>query len=113
VRAVIDGRELKVGGPALLRELEMDPPAELRDAADRFGQSGRAAVYLTDDSGVLAVFAIADAIRPESLEAVKRLQQKGITVAMLTGDCARGGGQHCKRAGHRHRFCRGAAARQG
>jgi P-type Cu2+ transporter len=86
VRAVIDGRELKVGGPALLRELEMDPPAELRNAADRFGQSGRAAVYLTDDSGVLAVFAIADAIRPESLEAVKRLQQKGITVAMLTGD---------------------------
>jgi P-type Cu2+ transporter len=86
VRAVIDGRELKVGGPALLRELEMDPPAELRNAAERFGQSGRAAVYLTDDTGVLAVFAIADAIRPESLEAVKRLQQKGITVAMLTGD---------------------------
>jgi P-type Cu2+ transporter len=86
VRAVIDGRELKVGGPALLRELEMDPPAELHDAAERFGKSGRAAVYLTDDSGVLAVFAIADAIRPESLEAVKRLQQKGITVAMLTGD---------------------------
>jgi P-type Cu2+ transporter len=86
VRAVIEGRELKVGGPALLSELEMDPPAELRDAADRFGQSGQAAVYLADDSGVLAVFAIADAIRPESLEAVKRLQQKGITVAMLTGD---------------------------
>jgi P-type Cu2+ transporter len=86
VRATIEGRELKVGGPMLLRELGMDPPAELRDAADRFGQSGRAAVYLADGSGVLAVFAIADAIRPESLEAVKRLQQKGITVAMLTGD---------------------------
>jgi Cu2+-exporting ATPase len=35
---------------------------------------------------VLAVFAIADAIRPESFEAVERLHANGLEVAMLTGD---------------------------
>jgi len=35
---------------------------------------------------VLAAFAVADAIRPESAEAVRRLHELGIEVAMLTGD---------------------------
>jgi len=86
VRATIDGRELKVGGPALLRSLALEPPPELRAAAERFGQSGQAAVYLVEGDRVLAVFAIADAIRPESYEAVKRLHREGVAVAMLTGD---------------------------
>jgi Cu2+-exporting ATPase len=35
---------------------------------------------------VLAVFAVADAIREESREAVRALQERGIQVVMLTGD---------------------------
>ncbi len=34
----------------------------------------------------LALFAVADAVRPESAEAVRRLQAQGIEVVMLTGD---------------------------
>src|SRR5262249_57738691 len=45
-----------------------------------------AAIYLVESDRVLAVFAIADAIRPESYEAVEQLHQEGIEVAMLTGD---------------------------
>ncbi|MBR9980238.1 MAG: heavy metal translocating P-type ATPase [Desulfatitalea sp.] len=86
VRASVEGRELQVGGPALLRSLSIEAPDTLRAAADRFGQSGQAAVYLIEGRRVLAAFAIADAIRPESREAVERLQREGITVAMLTGD---------------------------
>jgi P-type Cu2+ transporter len=58
----------------------------LRDAAERFGQSGQAAIYLIEGGRVLALFAVADAIRPESYEAVKRLHAEGMDVAMLTGD---------------------------
>ena len=35
---------------------------------------------------MLAVFAIADAIRPESFDAVKRLHDNGLEVVLLTGD---------------------------
>ncbi|HWP00076.1 MAG TPA: heavy metal translocating P-type ATPase [Methylococcus sp.] len=86
VRAVVEGRELRVGGPAMLRKLAVEPPAEVAKAADRFGESGQAAVYLIEGDRVLAVFAVADAIRPESYEAVKRLHREGLVVAMLTGD---------------------------
>ncbi|MFO7734477.1 MAG: heavy metal translocating P-type ATPase [Candidatus Aminicenantes bacterium] len=86
VQAKIEGREMKVGGPALLGKLAIELPAELRDAAERFGQSGRAAVYLIEGQQALAVFAVADAVRPESREAVERLRRAGIEVAMLTGD---------------------------
>jgi P-type Cu2+ transporter len=86
VQASVEGRELKVGGPALLRSIEASPPAELEEAAGRFGRSGQAAIYLVEGDRVLAAFAIADAIRPESLEAVRRLHDEGIEVAMLTGD---------------------------
>ena len=44
------------------------------------------ATYLCEGDRVLAVFAIADAIRPESFEAVERLHAQGLEVAMLTGD---------------------------
>lgn len=86
VKAEVEGRALRVGGPALLRKLGIEPAIEIQDAASRFGQSGQAAIYLIEDDRVLAVFAIADAIRPESYEAVKRLHERRLEVAMLTGD---------------------------
>lgn len=86
VEATVDGRNLKVGGPALLRKLSIEPPDKIRNAADSFSKSARAAVYLVEDQRVLSVFAIADALRPESKEAVNRLREKGLKVAMLTGD---------------------------
>lgn len=86
VRARVDGRVLKVGGPNLLRQLGVSPAQELADAASDAASKGRSAVYLVDDDRALAVFVIADAIRPESVEAVRRLHENGIEVVMLTGD---------------------------
>jgi Cu2+-exporting ATPase len=86
VRAVVDGRTLHVGGPALLRMLGVAPPETLRQAAEAAAAKGQSATYLVEGDRVLAVFAIADAIRPESFEAVERLHANGLEVAMLTGD---------------------------
>ena len=43
-------------------------------------------IYLVEDGRTLAAFAVADAVRPESAEAVRRLHEHGIEVVMLTGD---------------------------
>jgi Cu2+-exporting ATPase len=86
VRAVVDGRTLHVGGPALLRMLAVEPAETLRQAAETAAANGRSTTYLVEGDRVLAVFAIADAIRPESFEAVERLHASGLEVAMLTGD---------------------------
>jgi P-type Cu2+ transporter len=47
---------------------------------------GQAAIYLVRAGKALAVYAVADAIREESREAIAALHERGIEVAMLTGD---------------------------
>jgi Cu2+-exporting ATPase len=86
VRALVEGRELSIGGPSLLRELGIDLPDALAYAVEQAAGRGQAAVTLLEGEGPLAVFTIADEIRPESFEAVRRLHEEGVEVVMLTGD---------------------------
>lgn len=86
VRAEVEGSTLHVGGPAMLQSLSAEPSASLGQAAEEAASHGQSATYLIEGNRVLAVFAIADAIRPESSDAVQRLHRFGIEVAMLTGD---------------------------
>lgn len=86
VSAVVEGRKLRAGGPNLLAAFDLAPNASLMDATERFAAQGRSAIYLVEGQRVLAVFAVADAIRPESSEAVQRLHRGGVEVVMLTGD---------------------------
>jgi Cu2+-exporting ATPase len=85
-QATVEGRHLAVGGPNLLMELGLTLPAELEAFADGAATSGQGVVYLVDGERVLAAFAVADAARPESREAVRQLHALGIEVQMMTGD---------------------------
>ena len=86
VQAVVEGRSLMIGGPALLRQLGIELPPELRDALDRATSRAQTAITLVEGRTALAVLAVADAIREESHEAVRRLHEQGIEVIMMTGD---------------------------
>jgi P-type Cu2+ transporter len=86
VRAQVEGRDLAVGGPNLLRREGITPDPRLARAAEAAAASGQSTVYLVESGRTLAVFAIADAVRPESREAIRRLHENNIEVVMLTGD---------------------------
>ncbi len=86
VRAEVEGRDVYVGGPRLLEMLAIQLPADVGAFAAAAGQKGQAVIYLLRDSGIVAAFALADVIRPESKEAVRRLHEMNVEVAMLTGD---------------------------
>lgn len=86
VRAVVEGREFYMGGPAMLRRLNVTPAAAVRDAAERAASRGQASVYLLTATDAIAAFAVADAVRAESREAIQRLHDQHIEVVMLTGD---------------------------
>ena len=88
VQAVVAGRTLRVGGPALLRRLNVQIEPALRAAIDRAAARGQAAITLFEDATAVAVLAVADAIREESHEAVRRLHDQRIEVVMMTGDAA-------------------------
>jgi Cu2+-exporting ATPase len=86
VEAVVEGRHFASGGPNLLQRLSVEPPAVLRSFAEQAAERGQGVVYLVEGGAALAAFAVADAIRPESAEAVRRLHEDKIEVVMLTGD---------------------------
>jgi Cu2+-exporting ATPase len=82
----VDGRQLSAGGPNLVQRENLEPSAAFRDFARDADARGQATIYLIEGNRLLAAFAVADAVRPESAEAVRRLHDAGIEVAMLTGD---------------------------
>lgn len=85
-QATVEGRTIADGGPNLLKKLGLEPPPEIRQFAEDAATHGQSVVYHIENERVRAAFAVADAIRPESLEAIQRLHEAGIEVAMVTGD---------------------------
>ncbi len=86
VRGTVEGRQLAVGGPNLIAQDGVTVPEELSAFVSEAAGRGQGAVYLLEEGRALAAFAVADAVRPESAEAVKALHAQGLEVIMLTGD---------------------------
>ncbi len=86
VRGVVQGTTYYMGGPRLLEMLEAQMPEAIRAFAEAAGSKGQSVVYLVRETQVMAAFALADVIRPESYEAVRRLHDMGVQVGMITGD---------------------------
>ena len=85
-RATVDGTTIDIGGPRLLKELNLWQPGGLDGVVNGWQAGGRTVLYVIRDLQVLGALAIEDEIRPESIEAVEHLHRMGLRVAMITGD---------------------------
>ena len=85
-RAMVDRRDVQVGGPRLLADAGLGVPESLRTATDGWARDGRTVLYIIADGRLLGALAAEDEIRGEAREAVDRLHGMGVRVAMLTGD---------------------------
>ncbi|MBP9501522.1 MAG: copper-translocating P-type ATPase [Candidatus Promineofilum sp.] len=86
VRAESGDETVYVGGPRLLEMLSLQLPTGIEAFTEGTNRKGQSVIYLVRGEQVVAAFALADVIRPESREAVRRLREMGVEVAMLTGD---------------------------
>jgi P-type Cu2+ transporter len=84
--AVVEGRQLSAGSAAFLERLGVERPTALQAFAQEADTRAQATIYLADGTRALGAFAVADAVRPESADAVRRLHDERIEVVMLTGD---------------------------
>ncbi len=83
VEGRIDGHLYRVVSPGYLA----DQGVAIEDArVVNVAAQGKTVVFLLDGDEVIAAIALADIIRPESVEAVERLKEMGVRVMMLTGD---------------------------
>lgn len=59
---------------------------ELKEKAAELSDDGKTPIVFAEDGKPLGLIAVADTIKPEAPEAIKRLKDMGISVVMLTGD---------------------------
>ena len=84
--AIVDGRELRVVSGRQITAAGLRLENGMVNVQRELAAKGHTLVYLAEGDQVLGLFALADAVREESAEAVKLLKQRGIRVAMMTGD---------------------------
>ncbi|SDO74299.1 heavy metal translocating P-type ATPase [Pseudomonas jinjuensis] len=85
VKGVIDGHTYNLGNHRLVEELGLCS-TQLEARLEALEEQGRTVIVLLDESGPLALFAVADALKETSREAVAELHQLGVKTLMLTGD---------------------------
>jgi Cu2+-exporting ATPase len=86
VQAQVEGSAVAVGGPALLRELDVPEPEELATEIGGWRGRGATVLFVVRDAKVQGALALEDAVRPESRQAVEQLHRLGKRVVMITGD---------------------------
>ncbi|MFN3215828.1 MAG: copper-translocating P-type ATPase [Acidimicrobiales bacterium] len=86
IRAEVDGREVMVGGPALLAEAGAAEPDDLEAVTTRWHERGGSVLWILEGGEVVGALTLADEIRPESRAAVDALHDRGVQVVLITGD---------------------------
>jgi Cu+-exporting ATPase len=87
VQATVEGRRMTVGSERLLVEQGVDTHL-VEGLARESAEAGHTPVVVAADGMAIGMLAVADTVKPESGEAVRRLQAAGLEVWMLTGDRA-------------------------
>ncbi|AMJ76798.1 Cu+ exporting ATPase (plasmid) [Alteromonas stellipolaris] len=85
VEAVLDDSQLLFGNEKLMKERSIDIRAFI-DRAQTLAEEAKTPMYFAINNKIAAVIAVADPIKTDSIEAIKRLQSNGIRIVMLTGD---------------------------
>lgn len=84
--AMHEGHAVAVGNLELMAEQLLDIPADIAQKVADHARKGVTVVLVAKGQRLLGWLEISDRIRETSSAAVKRLQQSGIEVIMLTGD---------------------------
>ena len=84
VQGVYQGMNYYAGNRRLMQGKHISPA--LQEAASAWEAEAQTVIWFANEMEALAVIAIADRIKPSSVEAIRTLQAEGIDVHLLTGD---------------------------
>jgi len=85
VSATIDGAEILVGSPRFIAERDVDI-SPLESDIGRAQNRGQTVVLLAINETLAGAIAIGDTVKPSSREAIGALRERGLDVALITGD---------------------------
>lgn len=98
IKARYRGKEILLGNRQLMSASGVNFYS-LEERIRKFESEGKTAMILAVNKKVLGVIAVADVLRENSTEVVRKLQEMGLEAVMLTGDNPRTAGAIAKEAG--------------
>ncbi len=87
LRAQIEGRSVLIGADRLMKQSNIDL-GNLQPHAQARAAEGATPIYVAIDGQAAAALTVSDPIKPGTPEALARLHEMGLTLAMVTGDNA-------------------------
>ncbi|MDA8241306.1 MAG: copper-translocating P-type ATPase [Nitrospiraceae bacterium] len=90
IRAIIDRKKILLGNRKFMEEEGIEVGGLGRDAS-ALSEQGKTPMYLGVDGKAAGIVAVADALKEDSIEAVRALHSLGVEVVMMTGDNRRTG----------------------
>ena len=88
IEGVIDGKRVRVGARHFLAREGVDLAQDLTEVR-QLEEAGQTVVFVAVDRTFLGWLAISDQIKPEANEVVSALRERGLNIAMVTGDAQR------------------------
>ena len=75
-----------LGNARLMSEKGVDLDAHSIETSERMAENAWTPMFLASNAEVIAIFAVADPIKPDSAAAIRRLQDAGLKIVILSGD---------------------------
>ncbi|GAA4075492.1 heavy metal translocating P-type ATPase [Amphibacillus indicireducens] len=88
IEVTIGDQQLLAGNKKLMvdRAISLD---DLAEPSDQLASQGKTPMYIALDQKIAGIIAVADTVKENSAQAIEKLHQMGIEVAMITGDNTR------------------------
>lgn len=101
IKGVVDGEEIFIGNRKLMSENNIDYKS-FEETLTALEEEAKTAMLVSDSKSLIAIIAVADPIKEDSINAITALEKMGIKTAMITGDNERTAKAIGKSAGISH-----------
>lgn len=85
IEGIINKEKLLIGNMLFMSENKIDVSSKL-DLFNKLSLEGKTVLFVAKEGTFIGLIAVSDTIRNDSLEAINRIKELGITPIMLTGD---------------------------
>jgi len=85
IRATINNKKLLIGNQKCMVENKISL-VKLTNASNRLATEGKTPMYVAINNNLVGIIAVADVVRESSVQAIRKLQELGLEVVMITGD---------------------------
>jgi Cu+-exporting ATPase len=85
VVGIVEGQVILIGNPGLMKRYSV--AMDFLDAsAERIAEEGQTPLWIAIGGRLAGIIAVADMIKPTSIQAIRQMHAEGLRIVMLTGD---------------------------